>query len=332
MREKYQSNCLRFDFTMLEERISLNLLCNFNDLQGKLFYSIKRFIFSDIPKFLDDESFPLQTNWIKYLEACEFSDEFLVQEPSGDDITKAIAFLCAFIQENFTGPRIENQEVSVLEHILENISTTKDISEDLQVNGVELNPNVKFPKCLYIAKQILQKSLESFEDHFVLHWWNLRIICVHQMVLDELAQNLYEDFKKSATYLLEHSLKLRNKEFEALLHLEVANGFLLFHRTQKCDEVLEKTYNILEVELKVEGLLGVRTKFQQKPLPQLCLKVIQSKEFLPSAQATNGSTVLPKLLNHEDDTRLEKIKFLNEEDNLVLNIPSVLQALVFSKL
>lgn len=268
---------------------------------------------------------------MKHLEACDFSQDFLAVEPSLDGITNAIAFLCCFIQENFSGPDLKKAEADALENLV-NVIITKDVSEELQSNGVELNSNVKFPKCLYIAREYLKNSVKSVANHIILEWWNLRIICIHQMVLEELAHALYEDFKRSADYLLEHSVELRNKEFEVLLHLEVANGYLLFHRTQKCDEVLKKIYDLLEVELKVEGLLGVRTKFQQKALPQLCLKVVQSKEFLPSAQSTNGSTVLPKLLNHEDDTRLEKIRFSNEADNLVLNIPSTLQALVLSKL
>lgn len=78
--------------------------------------------------------------------------------------------------------------------------------------------------------------------------------------------------------------------------------------------------------------MGVRTKFQQKPLPQLCLKVHQTQEYqLPDAKLTNGNIELPKLLLLEDDTRLERIRFIEEKDNEVMTLPSVLQALVLTK-
>ncbi|XP_017840776.2 tetratricopeptide repeat protein 27 [Drosophila busckii] len=96
--------------------------------------------------------------------------------------------------------------------------------------------------------------------------------------------------------------------------------------------MLDELCTHLQVELKVEGLLGLRTKFQQKALPQLCLKVLQAEQLdLPTAQATNGNGKLPQLLLHEDDTRLERIRFIEPKDNEVMTLPSVLQALVLAK-
>lgn len=76
----------------------------------------------------------------------------------------------------------------------------------------------------------------------------------------------------------------------------------------------------------------MRTKFQQKPLPQLCLKVNQTDESkLISSLETNGRTSIPKLLKLDDDTRLEKIRFMTVEDNEVMSLPSVIQCLVLAK-
>lgn len=71
--------------------------------------------------------------------------------------------------------------------------------------------------------------------------------------MDELCNTLYLDFKKCAEWLHENISSLGDKELEALLMIEIAGGYLLFHRTQKCESFLERVCNFLDVELKVEG-------------------------------------------------------------------------------
>lgn len=123
-----------------------------------------------------------------------------------------------------------------------------------------------------------------------------------------------------------------SKELQALLLLEVSNGYLQFHRTDISNQTLNEMCDYLQVKLQVEGLLGMRTKFQQKALPQLCLKVEQSGDIsLPAATLSNANTKLPQLLLLEDDTRLERIRFIEPKDNEVMTLPSVLQALVLAK-
>lgn len=167
----------------------------------------------------------------------------------------------------------------------------------------------------------------------LLCWWRLRVVCLHQHILDDLASALYEEFKLAAAELRPHLSAFAQLELQALLLLELANGYLQFHRSDLADQVLDELRAHLQVDLKVEGLLGVRTKFQQKPLPQLCLKVEQqsTEQTLPTAQLSNAETSLPHLLLLEDDTRLERIRFTEPKDNEVMTLPSVLQALVLAK-
>lgn len=74
----------------------------------------------------------------------------------------------------------------------------------------------------------------------------------------------------------------------------------------------------------------MRTKFQQKALPQLSLKIEGNFENIPSNDVTHCKTLLPKLLKHDDDTRLEKVLFQSEEENTVTEIPSLIQLLVLA--
>lgn len=241
----------------------------------------------------------------------------------------AVELTLVFVQNNFTGPFKQLEEFS-------NFLQSKTLQEydpfvRLMENGEEINPNVKLGELLVLAKEILDLLRQYWSDSLYLQWWHMRLIYIQQNVIDELTGNLYEQHKLVAESLLKNVDEVQNKELQALLYLEVANSYLLFHRSQKADDTLERLCQCFGIALNVEGLLGVRTKFQQKPLPQLCLKVRHVNSDLPLAQATNGKTNIPQLLLLDDDTRLERIRFVEPKDNEVMTLPSVLQALVLSK-
>lgn len=304
---------------------SLLLCCNFTDNvncedYGKLMCSLKAGRWKDVINH-------------------EFAHNVLHKSSSGtsnglgqdnEELQTATAFLFAFIQSNFTGPEFQfDSEAHLVEHGLQGI----DFRRELAVDGEDLNVNVKQPELLAICKRLVRSIEEANENNLEVKWWKLRLTCIHQQVMDELCNTLYLDFKKCAEWLHENISSLGDKELEALLMIEIAGGYLLFHRTQKCESFLERVCNFLDVELKVEGLLGVRTKFQQKPLPQLCMRVERASNIgLPLSEQTNGKTELPKLLKLDDDVRLEKIQFSNPEDNAVMTLPSLIQCLVFTKL
>ncbi|XP_037825505.1 tetratricopeptide repeat protein 27 [Lucilia sericata] len=304
----------------------LQYLCNFNDkieIKDLCNDSLKRVWCEEwnVSNLQD-----LLNKWL----ACKEAAEDLSQEQIEDLLPVAVQLLFVFAQYNFTGPFDDLREFQ--EFVKENLNFVPDPFEELKENGEEINPNVVLGEFLIVARDILKKLLKGQAETVVLRWWHLRYLCLHQHCIDELTANLWEQVKKEAEWLLEHLTELQNKEYEALLYLEIANAYLQYHRGEKCKEVLDQLCDHLKVQLNVEGILGVRTKFQQKPLPQLCLKVEQLEDQqLPAAKQTNGQTEIPKLLLLEDDTRLERIRFIEEKDNEVMTIPSVLQALVLTK-
>uniref|UniRef100_A0A1I8NC62 Uncharacterized protein n=1 Tax=Musca domestica TaxID=7370 RepID=A0A1I8NC62_MUSDO len=305
---------------------NLNYLCNFNDKvkdEDLSHESLKR-IWSGKWCSAGFES-SLKQWWSKRDAKEDYS-----QEECEEFLCLAIESLLIFMQQNFTGPFCDLAE---LEGFVKEIQPlVGDAFVELKENGEEINPNVVLGEFLLLSRDILKKLLEFQPESVVLHWWHLRYLCTHQHVIDELTANLYDKLKIEAEWLLQHVSELENKEYEALLFLEIANGYLQYHRGERAGEILERLCAHLNVEMVVQGLMGVRTKFQQKALPQLCLKVEQThSDLLPKAQETNSKTVLPKLLLHEDDTRLERIRFIEEKDNEVMTLPSVLQALVLSK-
>ncbi|KAH8376508.1 hypothetical protein KR200_010569 [Drosophila serrata] len=300
---------------MVAEAFSEFYICNFNDQVAA----------EDLPA---DEA--LRQLWTRQdLWTVEDLREILQRwrDNGKTDLRDFLCLIFAFVQNNFTGPFDKAAECQL------SLDLELDASEKLKASGEELNPNVKTAELLLMAREILDGLQKTHPNSMVLTWWRLRLICLHQHVLDDLAAELYEQFKKAAVLLQFQIDQFESRELQALLLLELANGYLQFHRSDTASQLLDQLCTHLQVELKVEGLLGVRTKFQQKALPQLCLKVEQLKEqeVLTPATKTNEKTQLPKLLLLEDDTRLERIRFVEPKDNEVMTLPSVLQALVLAK-
>ncbi|XP_030565767.1 tetratricopeptide repeat protein 27 [Drosophila novamexicana] len=314
---------------MLEEELSEYFLCNFNDAQQ----------LEDLPA--DERLRKLwasQELWTvdelqKIIKRWQDSPQ---QQPNGNEeaaqlLNDFLQLIFAFVQNNFTGPF---DKLAACTEMLTDLQLAQsDALEQLKASGEELNPNVKTAQLLLIAKQMLDTLIAAQPTSKLLCWWRMRIVCLHQHILDDLASALYEQFKLAAVELRPHVTAFAQKELQALLLLELANGYLQFHRSDLACQTLDELCKHLQVELTVEGLLGVRTKFQQKPLPQLCLKVVQQSVDLglPTALLSNAQTALPQLLLLEDDTRLERIRFIEPKDNEVMTLPSVLQALVLAK-
>ncbi|XP_055378665.1 tetratricopeptide repeat protein 27 isoform X2 [Condylostylus longicornis] len=257
-----------------------------------------------------------------------FSTNALFTEHKETSVRSAIAFLLGFIQENFTGPRREEGYEELMERIPTNL-----IKLVLRSDGEELNVNVRYVELFYCSKLIFDNVSKNYPECLIIKLWQMRLILVHQILLDELANSLYEEFKTLAEMLLTERNTFNNKEIEVLISLEISQGYLLFHRVQKCDEILQNICENYKIDLIVEGLLGLRTKFQVKPVPILCLKVDGAENLEISGDEISKSTTnLPVLLKHEDDTRLERIKFINEKDNEVMQMQNAVQALVLAKL
>lgn len=161
----------------------------------------------------------------------------------------------------------------------------------------------------------------------------LRAIIIHQKILDDTTNSLYEKYSKMSEKIVETLDTLEDMKLQSLLLLEIVQGFLLFRRVARAENILTRLIDMLGIVLHTEGVLGKRTKFQSKPLPQLALKIKfqNSVEFCAAADS-HGTTNLPKLLYHEDDTRLEKIEFIEKDENTTLTVSSVLQCLVLTKL
>lgn len=245
----------------------------------------------------------------------------------------AIAALQAFVQENFIGPRLDECKYSELPFYARLQSDKPiDFAQLISVDGEEVNVNVLRPELLLIAKTILEHQLaDSAEivDAHIVQWWYLRYLYVHQQVMDEATDTLYSGFLSSTEKLL--GWEQADVETKTLLRLEIIQGLLAYRRTWKAVEHLDAAKQLMLANIEVTAFLGKRTKWQQKALPQMALRItLDHSEELPSAIETHPSTDLPTLLQLDDDVRLEKITFELDEDNRTLALASLVQQLVLS--
>lgn len=247
----------------------------------------------------------------------------------------AIAALQAFVQENFVGPKLDECKYSELPFYAQLHSEHAfDFAQLISVDGEDVNVNVLRPELLFLAKSILEYHLNNnaeIVDPHIVQWWYVRYLYVHQQLLDEPMDTLYTAFLKYTDKLL--SWEAVDVESKTLLRLEVTQGLLAYRRTWKALTHLDAAKKLLLANIEVTAFLGKRTKWQQKALPQMALKILLGdSEALPSASETHRSTSLPTLLQLDDDVRLEKITFESEEDNRTLALSSVVQQLVLSLL
>lgn len=249
-------------------------------------------------------------------------------------LTIAIAALQAFVQENFVGPKLDVNLYAELPFYaqLQSDASSLDFASRIGVDGEEVNVNVSRPELLCIAITILEHQLKSpstLVDAHIVQWWYLRYLYVHQQLLDEPTDTLYTAFLKYSNQLLVWAEP--DAESKTIMRLEIAQGLLAYRRTWKAVSHLDEAKRLLSADLEVTAFLGKRTKWQQKPLPQMALKITLGKsEALPAAGATHSSTSLPTLLQLDDDVRLEKITFESDEDNRTLALASLVQQLVLS--
>lgn len=156
------------------------------------------------------------------------------------------------------------------------------------------------------------------------------MIKTFQKSLDEDSITLYEKLLKIQQVLTHEKLQdITNLRFRFLVQLEIISVFLIYRRVHKVEDLLRHLKEDYQIEMIEEGALGLRTKWQQKALPQFHVSIQQSNnELALSTKDTHGATKLTELLKLNDDTRLEIVKFLDDRQNMSQQLSSTIQNLV----
>lgn len=153
---------------------------------------------------------------------------------------------------------------------------------------------------------------------------------VNQQSLDEDSISLYEKLLKVLKVLTkEKLLEIANLRFRFLVQLEILSIFLIYRRVHKVEDILKELKESYQIDMIEEGVMGLRTKWQQKAVPQFHVSIKQSNnELVLSSVETHGKTKLTELIKLDDDTRLEMVQFLEEKQNEFQQLSSTIQNLV----
>ncbi|KFB48642.1 AGAP006358-PA-like protein [Anopheles sinensis] len=268
-------------------------------------------------------------DWDSLLQSTEFQG-VLKSNPKdlnlGDEdlLHLAVGSLLIFVQHNFLGPRVGSLQQD------ETLPELKDILVQLKSDGEELNVNVGHAECLLVCKKVFDQLSASKE--LAVRLWYQRYLLIHQRCTDDLTHSLYEKFNENVA-LLEDGLETVDRIGRIEVYLEILVGYVQFKRITKSEQWLKKLEEVSNVTISVEGMLGVRTKFQKNPLPQLTLRSTGYTELgLPDASETHAQVKLPSILKLDDDVRLEKVTFVNGADNEDIQLPALIQNMVLAKL
>lgn len=245
----------------------------------------------------------------------------------------AVAALYAFIQSTVTGPPLPFKPAEVLlpKDISGNVSALsknrKDLIASLSADGIaayKLTPNIEL---LCLADTIL--ICPPVQKNIALSAWvRLRVNFVHQRLLSEPAPSLqtaiYEDMKTVENLILQSHTSQQIQDLHTSFLLERAAIHTHHGFDKKARADLDQTASERKFEFALTGLMGKRTKFQQKDTSQLL--VLARSAGSETGGANTDAASKPKALDLNDDTLLESISFTENTASTDIRDESALPA------
>jgi tetratricopeptide (TPR) repeat protein len=223
------------------------------------------------------------------------------RSPSVCSYVTGIALLKAFLRINFAGP-----PVSFYSDVL--FSDCPESHAQLSLDGEDVCPCVRYPQILVQAKHILVNSMPQFLEAGFRNapWWAARVCLAHTAVLSRptptLQRSIFSCFgmilgtessAKDTLRKMENlvlttkdsfrasndqlpptlSSRIEDIDLLALATLELSVAQLSFYDSEGASKSLAHACCLAGINVRTEGHLGTRTKFQQGPVSQLVAHV-----------------------------------------------------------
>lgn len=231
-------------------------------------------------------------------------------------ILLALAALQAFLQSNATGPPLPFSSAKVLfpptlsEDKASINSIKAELIRSLNVDGVaayKLTPNIE----LFCLADTILTSPAVKKNVKVADWVALRVQFVHQRLLSEttaaLQSSIYEQLVAVDKLVAESSHDVRSQWLLEKAAIHTHHGFDKLARHE-----IDKAKDVRRFDFALTGLLGKRTKWQEKETSQLVVLARSYEGDTQNETATAEKTerdIKPEALNLNDDTLLEAISF-----------------------
>ncbi|XP_003744689.1 tetratricopeptide repeat protein 27 [Galendromus occidentalis] len=263
--------------------------------------------------------------WFRKFGAISFKStesvsEFLDNDVCGGDgsdglelLTAGVVFLSYFFRRNFIGPPDDGSTDSVA------IGDQGKDSRLLDIDGEQAYHLVTVPWALFAARKILIEKAEELKSFRTLKVWQQRYAMTHQQLISERVQSLQRIVAECTAGLDDDSL-IEHTELWCQFHLESAVANVEFFNEARAADILRNVSKRLGFNVKLDGALGTRTRFQQKSVAQLTLTVERAPgEVCIEHEDVQNKDQLPKDVTLQDETVLHQIKFDQEQENSRLN-------------
>uniref|UniRef100_A0A8D9DSA8 Tetratricopeptide repeat protein 27 n=1 Tax=Cacopsylla melanoneura TaxID=428564 RepID=A0A8D9DSA8_9HEMI len=189
---------------------------------------------------------------------------------------------------------------------------TNDLGQLVTDNKVE-----EFNKI--IAGKNAQEQLQvlKIDTHLLSPpWWRLRMLHIHQSLLDENSSLLYNQIESLSQHLVQDPTSILSLHTELKLNfwLELFHVYLTYGVISKIQSVMREINTLADLTMTLKGALGKRTKWQEKNIAQLLLDI---KFTESNSEKTNIDTVSNK--NEQENTTSSSVELSNTTENLQHN-------------
>lgn len=252
----------------------------------------------------------------------------LTEELASDWLAIAISALHTFCQSNLTGPSVKFDPNAVVTPNIEwNKNLTDACIEQLGVDGEEAFGLMSYPYLLLLAEAILDVLVADAPSNIraFAKWWSIRALVIHQSTLTDISVTLqkrvFDLFKDEEIKQLSES----DESVKVLYLVELARARLVYEDEDGAIDPLHKAQEHSGFHYVLTGLLGKRTKYQEKETSQLI--VLAKSQMEDENSQSSGSQDEPAALELNSDLLLEQPAYSAAGVKEQSKIPVELQSL-----
>lgn len=211
----------------------------------------------------------------------------------GERLAWSAALLCAYVQDNYTGPAVTASLCDAHERVI------IEVSRSLQSDGERCASTARSIHLLWMAR----RALYSEKSPSPCWWlWRARACARHRELLDGRSGSLWKD---------EDEALINAQSLGVTVDLERVRWLVAQDRLKEAKRILSDVRDKMGLVVRLTGKMGRRTKYQTFDVAQLVVEVEKDEE---EAEAAGVDLGIVEIGHEEDNPLLERIRLSDGED------------------